>query len=258
MFGSALLRIKPGRPVKIAAMFFGAHMEFTFTLPQDYGASSPKKDLTLPEGEREVLLHSCCAPCSTAVLECMIANGIRPQVFFCNPNIQPQDEYEKRRDEWLRLCGLLKLETAVDPYDTAKWFECIKGFEDEPERGRRCDRCFAFRLTRAARFAKERGIRVFTTTLATSRWKSKPQVDRAGRAAQDAVPGTLYWDIDWRKEGLVGRRYELVKEIGFYNQRYCGCVYSMKSVMEQKKIREKREILKSSLDTDELSGALTK
>lgn len=226
-------------------------MDFNFTLPEDYACATPRAELTLPEGETQVVLHCCCAPCSTAVLECMVFHQIRPILFFYNPNIHPADEYEKRRDELLRMADLLKLEAVVGDYDTKKWFSCVKGYEDAPERGARCDICFCERLRATAEFAKARGVRVFTTTLATSRWKSKPQVDKAGFKAQESVPGSLYWDIDWRKNGLVGRRYELVKEIGFYNQRYCGCVFSMRQALAQNKAKDERELMRSSLETDE-------
>ncbi len=202
-------------------------MDFNFTLPPDFGPETPKKDLALPDGFTGLVLHACCAPCSTAVLECLIYNGIKPTVFFYNPNIHPGDEYIKRRDEWLHLCALLNLDAVVGDYDTKEWFCAVKGHEQDKERGARCSLCFEKRLTVTAQFAKSLNISHFTTTLATSRWKSKRQVDDAGYAAQSAVGGVSYWDFDWRKEGLVTRRYALVKEIGFYNQQYCGCVYSM-------------------------------
>ena len=201
-------------------------MAENFTLPENFGKSSPKRNLQLPSEFNGLILHCCCAPCSTAVLECLIFNKIRPVLFFFNPNIHPEKEYQKRRDEWLHLADHLKLEAVVGDYDTKSWFDLVKGLEHEPERGRRCDLCFECRLKATAILAEQRGIRYFSTTLATSRWKSKPQVDAAGLRAEGAVEHAKYWDQDWRKEGLVGRRYELVKEIGFYNQLYCGCVYS--------------------------------
>lgn len=223
-------------------------MEFDFTLPEDFALSSPKRSLDVPQKKQYVVLHCCCAPCSTAVLECLLFNKITPVLFFFNPNIHPHEEYEKRRDEWLRLCKLTDVEAVVGDYDTRTWFERVKGLEHCPERAERCDECFYMRLKATALFAKERGIEVFTTTLATSRWKSKKQVDVAGFRAQQECPGTLYWDMDWRKGGLVERRYQLVKEIAFYNQRYCGCVYSMKAALEQKKGKNKEDLLRSSLE----------
>lgn len=204
-------------------------------LPESFG-NSPKKDLVLPNGCKQVVLHCCCAPCAGAVLECFKVNNISPIVFFYNPNIHPKDEYEKRRDELISLCALLDFEVVIGDYDTKTWFEKIKGLEHEPERGARCSVCFEHRLTVTALFAKERGINLFTSTLATSRWKNKKQVDLAGFNAQEKVLGSIYWDFDWRKQGLVTRRYELVKEFDFYNQLYCGCIYSQEGTQYIKNI----------------------
>lgn len=201
-------------------------MIFNFKLPQNFAKDSPKKDLVLPEGANGLVVHCCCAPCSTSMIECLIFNNIKPLMFFYNPNIYPSEEYEKRRDEWIHLCNELKLEYVIGDYDYEHWKNVIKGLENEPERGNRCLKCFTHRLTVTALFAKEKGINTFATTLCTSRWKSKKQVDEAGFKAQALVEGVNYWDQDWRKEGLVARRYELVKEIAFYNQQYCGCEYS--------------------------------
>lgn len=209
-------------------------MIFDFSLPNNFATDSPKKDLALPEGANGLVVHCCCAPCSTSLVECLIFNKIKPLMFFYNPNIYPLEEYEKRRDEWIHLCELLELDYFVGDYDYKKWQEKIKGLENEPERGNRCLKCFTHRLTVTALFAKENNINTFTTTLCTSRWKSKKQVDAAGKASQDIVEGIKYWDQDWRKEGLVGRRYELVKEIMFYNQLYCGCQYSLNNTAYKK------------------------
>lgn len=209
-------------------------MDFNFSLPDNFAKSSPKQNLTLPEGANGLVVHCCCAPCSTSLVECLIFNKIKPLMFFYNPNIYPQEEYEKRRDEWIHLCKLLDIEYVIGDYDYTMWKEKIKGLENEPERGGRCLKCFTHRLTVTAMFAKEKGINTFTTTLCTSRWKSKKQVDEAGFSAQEAVDGIKYWEQDWRKEGLVGRRYELVKEINFYNQLYCGCEFSQENTAYKK------------------------
>ena len=156
-------------------------------------------------------------------------------MFFYNPNIYPDEEYEKRRDEWVHLCTELSLDYVIGDYNYMRWRESVKGLENEPERGGRCLKCFTHRLQVTALFAKEQGINTFTTTLCTSRWKSKKQVDEAGFTAQRLTEGVCYWDQDWRKEGLVTRRYQLVKKIDFYNQQYCGCEFSKNSVLYLKK-----------------------
>ena len=104
----------------------------------------------------------------------------------------------------------------------------MRGLEAEPERGRRCEQCFTLRLTATAREASRLGIEVFATTLASSRWKSLEQINRAGLAAEQAVPGTRFWAQNWRKGGLQERRNQLLREYGFYNQQYCGCEFSMR------------------------------
>lgn len=209
-------------------------MIFNFSLPEDFLKKSPITNLNLPDSANGLVVHCCCAPCATGMIEALLCSGIKPIMFFYNPNIYPLAEYEKRRDEWIYLCNLLKLEYHVGDYDYQKYLETIKGLEQEPERGNRCLKCFTHRLTATALFSKDMGINTFTTTLCTSRWKSKKQVDLAGFAAQDKVKDIFYWDQDWRKNGLVTRRYELVKEIAFYNQQYCGCEFSIQKDHYQK------------------------
>lgn len=205
-------------------------MENSCTLPEDFG-NTPKTTLTLPEGMGGLVIHCCCAPCAGAMFECFKAHGLLPTIFFYNPNIHPRDEYERRRDELLGLSEALGFEAVVGDYDTRKWFDLTRGLEHEPERGKRCLKCFTHRLEATALFALERGATHFTSTLATSRWKNKNQVNQAGYGAQRATGGRVrYWDEDWRKEGLVGRRYELVRKFGFYNQEYCGCIYSKENL----------------------------
>lgn len=181
-----------------------------------------------PNGENKVLLHSCCAPCSSAIIECMLANGIRPTIFYCNPNIYPQEEYEIRKAEAIRYVQDLGLDFIDADYDYMRWRETIKGLENEPERGGRCLKCFIMRLTETAHYASEHGFTLFTTTLASSRWKNLAQINEAGRRAAALYPGTLYWEQNWRKGGLQDRRNQLLKEYDFYNQQYCGCEFSMR------------------------------
>ncbi len=185
--------------------------------------------LTAPNNAREVLLHSCCAPCSAAVVECMTASGIRPTVFFFNPNIYPREEYERRKAEALRYVTSLGLPFVDADYDYGAWREKVREFYGEPERGRRCSLCFSIRLEAAARYASEHGFRVFATTLASSRWKDINQVNLAGRRAAEKYESLVFWEQNWRKGGLQERRSALLKENNFYNQLYCGCEFSLLS-----------------------------
>ncbi len=212
----------------------------------------------LPQGR--LLLHSCCAPCSGAIVEALVeayrAAGRNPgeemSIFWSNSNIYDKEEYEKRRAEILRYAGLFGIKVIDDDYDHAAWTEQVaRGREDAPERGPRCLECFAFRLMRAARYAAGNGFGTLTTTLASSRWKSLEQVDEAGRRAcamvaeglpnnaeelpaktsSESHQGTSakvhWWGRNWRKGGLQPRRSEIIREQVFYNQTFCGCEFSI-------------------------------
>ena len=198
-----------------------------FYLPDNYGKDTPKKELSLPINSNGLVLHYCCAPCCTALVECLLYHHIKPLLFFFNPNIYPETEYQKRLHEWIRFCDLLELKYVIGDYDHVNWLKKIKGLEKEPERGGRCLQCFTVRLEATALLALSLNINTFTTTLGTSRWKCKPQIDAAGQAVEKKYSKICYWDQDWRKGGLITRRNELVKEINFYNQKYCGCEFSM-------------------------------
>ena len=139
-----------------------------------------KDVIQAPMGETTVLLHTCCAPCSSAIIEAMMKNGITPVIHYCNPNIYPQEEYEIRKNECTRYAQSLGLEIVDADYDHDNWLETMRGLENEPERGGRCLKCFKLRLLRTAEYAAGRGIKVITTTLASSRWKSLDQINEAG------------------------------------------------------------------------------
>ena len=186
--------------------------------------------IEVPGGERKILLHTCCAPCSSAIVELLMENGVRPVIFYYNPNIFPDKEYEKRKVECIRHTQMLGLDFIDADYDHDKWLEAIKGFEEEPERGMRCLLCFKKRLAATALYAHEHGFSIFSTTLATSRWKSLDQISEAGEHAASLFPDINFWAQNWRKGGLSERRNELVNLYGFYNQQYCGCEYSMRDV----------------------------
>jgi predicted adenine nucleotide alpha hydrolase (AANH) superfamily ATPase len=186
-----------------------------------------------PMGETTVLLHTCCAPCSSAIIEALLQNGITPIIYYCNPNIYPQEEYDIRKNECTRYAQSLGLEIIDADYDHENWLSEMKGLECEPERGGRCLKCFKLRLLRTAQYARERGLKVITTTLASSRWKSLDQINEAGRWAcgmTETIPPddqVIWWDQNWRKGGLQERRNQIIREYDFYNQRYCGCEFSM-------------------------------
>ncbi len=186
--------------------------------------------LTIPTGLTHVMLHACCAPCSSAIVEWLLAQGVRPTIFFFNPNIFPLEEYTTRKEESKRHAEALGISWIDGDYDHRAWRNGVCGLEDEPERGKRCETCFAIRLLATAQEARKRGITWFATTLASSRWKNLQQIEQAGYAAEKAVPTTHFWAQNWRKGGLQERRNALLKLYGFYNQQYCGCEFSMRDI----------------------------
>lgn len=193
--------------------------------------------VSAPQGAETVLLHTCCAPCSSAIIECLLHNGIRPTIYYCNPNIFPEEEYIIRKNECTRYAEALGLDIVDADYDHDAWIEWVRtaaaedGCADiaaERERGGRCLECFRYRLLKSAEYAASHGFPVLTTTLASSRWKSLEQINRAGLWAVGQVKenAPLWWDRNWRKEGLQERRNLLIREYGFYNQTWCGCEFS--------------------------------
>ena len=155
-------------------------------------------------------------------------HGVRPTIYYCNPNIYPLQEYLIRKDECTRYAQSLGLDIVDADYNHEAWRCAMEGLENEPERGGRCLKCFKLRLKETARYAHENGFPVITTTLASSRWKSLEQINEAGHEAVAAYPDVIWWDQNWRKGGLSERRIAIIKEYNFYNQQYCGCEFSMR------------------------------
>ncbi|MCD8194615.1 MAG: epoxyqueuosine reductase QueH [Tannerellaceae bacterium] len=186
-----------------------------------------------------LLLHTCCAPCSAAIIEWLVNNGIRPTLFYFNPNIYPEEEYLVRKSECTRYAGSLELEIIDGDYDHNGWLSCITGMEQEPERGNRCFECFRMRMLATAKLTRELGYKEFATTLASSRWKSLEQIARAGHWAASQYEGVTFWEKNWRKGGLSERRRILLAENNFYNQTYCGCEFSIRHRLPEK--QEERE-----------------
>jgi len=184
--------------------------------------------LVAPGDAGKVLLHSCCAPCAGDVMNEITRSGIEYSVLFYNPNIHPAREYELRKDENKRHADKLGVAFTDLDYDLENWFERVRGFENEPERGHRCTLCFDMRFERTALFAHEHGYSVFTSTLGTSRWKDMEQINGAGMRAVERYPGLSYWTHNWRKKGGANRMVEISKQERFYQQEYCGCVYSLR------------------------------
>lgn len=208
---------------------------YTIFIKEGKNMSKKKYEVIVPGNETTVLLHTCCAPCSSAIIECMMNHGIKPIIYYSNPNIYPEKEYQIRKNECTRYAEALGLTIVDDDYNHKEWLSKVKGLETEPERGKRCLECFKYRLQRAAWYAHENGIKVITTTLASSRWKDLNQINEAGHFAVGPYEDVTWWEQNWRKGGLSERRIAIIKEYNFYNQQYCGCEFSMRHDISFKK-----------------------
>ena len=190
-------------------------------------------NLQVPNNEKKVLLHSCCAPCSCSIIQRMMENGIEPTVYFYNPNIYPKEEYEHRKREVIRFVKKKNIPFVDADYEIDGWVEAIRGHEEDVEGGKRCTICFETRLGKAAAYAARNGFKVFATSLAISRWKDLEQVNRAGRRAAFLFPGLIYWEHNWRLYGGQEQMERISKEENFYRQNYCGCLYSLRESIKR-------------------------
>ena len=182
---------------------------------------------TLPKGTK-LLLHSCCAPCSTACLE-RLAGHFSITVFYYNPNIDDCEEYEKRKAEQKRLLQETGWGDFLDcDHDTRAFEEMAKGLENEPERGARCYSCYALRLGKTADAAKAGGYDCFATTLTLSPLKNAEWLNTIGEREGERA-GVAYLYSDFKKKGGYLRSTELSKEYGLYRQDYCGCSFSKRN-----------------------------
>lgn len=173
-----------------------------------------------------LLLHACCAPCSSHTLE-FLHSHFRITLYFCNPNIAPEEEFDFRLSELKRLVREMGLDIEVieEEYDPKPFFELAKGLEELPERGERCQRCIELRLRMAAAKANELGCELFTTTLTISPHKDCQFINECGaRIAYES--GVDYLFSDFKKHEGYKRSIELSRQYGLYRQNYCGCVYS--------------------------------
>lgn len=187
-----------------------------------------------------LLLHSCCAPCSSYCLE-YLSNYFRITVFYYNPNIYPEEEYEKRVAEQKRLIDALpvkhKIEFISGAFEKERFYEAVKGYEDCPEGGERCFRCYELRLEKTALLAKELGRDYFTTTLSISPLKNAEKLNEIGEKLAEKY-GIRHLSSDFKKKNGYKRSVELSAEYEMYRQYYCGCVYS--KIQRDKEIEEKR------------------
>ena len=181
-----------------------------------------------PNEETPMLLHSCCAPCSGDIMNELTRSGIQYTILFYNPNIHPKREYDLRKEENKKYANRLNVPFIDLDYDKDNWFKHTEGYENEPERGYRCTLCFDFRFERTASYAAANGFKVFSSTLGASRWKNIDQINNCGVRAAKQYDNLIYWTYNWRKGGGSNRMIEVSKTNAFYQQEYCGCVYSLR------------------------------
>ncbi len=217
----------------------------------------------LPDSKRTLLLHSCCAPCSSYVLE-YLRSYFQVTVFYYNPNISEETEYRKRVEEEKRLIQQMNQEAGEKEnqiaflegnYETARFFGAVKGLEQCKEGGARCEQCFRLRLTETAKKATDRGFDFFATTLTISPLKNAELINQIGRQVTEKLESeecgsilqmrtcSLYLPSDFKKKNGYKRSLELSREYDLYRQDYCGCIFS-KMQREQEKMQ--RESLKGS------------
>lgn len=178
-----------------------------------------------------LLLHSCCGPCSTYCIE-YLSDYFSITVFYYNPNIFPEEEYLFRKAEQKRFIDGYPAKNPIDfiegDYDFKRFYENVRGFEDEPERGARCSICFEMRLGESARVASQGGFDYFATTLTLSPHKDMEVINAIGKRCGEAV-GAEYLPSDFKKKGGYLRSTQISAEYGMYRQDYCGCEFSLKS-----------------------------
>ncbi|UCZ55584.1 epoxyqueuosine reductase QueH [Desulfurispirillum indicum] len=180
----------------------------------------------MSDARLRMLLHACCAPCSGPVIE-QLVQEYQVTLYFYNPNIHPRDEYIQRRNELVRWAHRNpEVDIVIADDDSRTWFEIIRGYEQEPEKGLRCTICYGMRLEKSARYAAAHGYDIFTTTLSISPHKDAERINALGEDAASRS-GVRFLQANFKKKGGFQRSLQISREMGFYRQHYCGCLYSM-------------------------------
>ena len=177
----------------------------------------------------KVLLHACCAPCASYPIKKLIEDGYEPVIFFYNPNIFPLNEYNIRRVELQKYCEKIDVQYIEGKYEIKEFYEKIKGYEKEPEKGKRCSICFDLRLEKTALLAQKMGLKYFTTTLSVSPHKNSNQIFEAGRAVA-LKNGVEFLEYNFKKQNGFKISRAIAKENNMYTQKYCGCKFSKRNV----------------------------
>lgn len=187
---------------------------------------------------KKLLLHSCCGPCSTAVIE-RLKDDYNITILYYNPNIYPEEEYYKRKAEQIKYIDILhktRPEIQIDimdcDYDCESYYEAVKGYEKEREGGARCAICFKLRLEKTAELAKKFGYEIFGTTLTVSPHKNSELINNIGKNIENVV-GVPFLVSNFKKQDGYKLSVELSKENGLYRQNYCGCKFALEIQKEE-------------------------
>ncbi len=175
------------------------------------------------EQNNKILLHACCAVCSGYPISLLKEMGYEPVVYFCNPNLDTEEEFKKRLDAQKTVCKHFGVELIVEPYNSQEYLGFVEGFEEEPERGKRCDKCIELRLRKTAIKAQELNIKQFTTSLVISPYKNYEKISDLGKTIS-----LNYLAIPFRKNDGFLKTNKISYELSLYRQNYCGCKFAKK------------------------------
>jgi predicted adenine nucleotide alpha hydrolase (AANH) superfamily ATPase len=174
--------------------------------------------------KKKLLMHACCAPCSSSCIE-RLKYAFDITIYFYNPNMDSIEEYFRRAEEQRKLCEKMGVDCVVVDYNPQEFYNNVIGLENEREGGKRCEKCFLLRLSKTGEYAKEFGYDYFTTTLTVSPLKNAELLNKIGKAVSERV-GVEFLPSDFKKRNGYLRSIELSKEFSLYRQNYCGCEFS--------------------------------
>ena len=173
------------------------------------------------QNKNKILLHACCGICSGYPISLLKEMGYEPVVYFCNPNLDSKEEFDKRLDAQKLVCNYHQVELIIEDYNHEEYLNYVKGFEHEPERGKRCNKCIELRLQKTYEKTLELGIKNFTTSLVISPYKDFEKISKLGKELSEG-----YIAIPFRKKDGFLKTNSLSKELGIYRQNYCGCEFA--------------------------------
>ncbi len=191
---------------------------------------------------QKLLLHVCCAPCGIAIID-ELKDLYDLMVYFYNPNIYPEQEYIKRKEEVIKVCKEWNVSMIDADYETSVWNKHVAGLEKESEGGVRCTTCFAMRLQKAGEYATKNNFDIFATTLTSGRNKKADVIHPLGSSIAKNF-GLKFLDVDWKKDGRQEKGRRMIKDRGIYRQDYCGCRFSLENRTQNSNVKSQNYNLK--------------